>query len=203
MNTVLPRWEWRTFRTTFGDAEARIRAHPGQVTTSREIHIVADGTNASTRIHGQQLEIDELQETNRETLERWRPVINEPFPIGAATVRAAFRLWAIPPPALKRDTYSMDEFLDEIVSSQPSLRLVHVRSQRHTFTIDDCVVEIAELTFNGMPLRTIGVEMFDPARVTKTVRSLGLDRYENVSFVKSLRRFLAADAPGAQLPQRC
>ncbi len=195
MTCILPRWEWRTFRTTFGDAEARIREHATHLTTSRETYVISDATDANTKIRDMQLDIKALMETGREGLERWRPVVRETFPISQAVAKEACRRWSIPTPVFRRDTYTADEFLDEIVAHQPGLHAIHVREQRSGFTISDCLVEIAEVTFNGAPLRTIGVEMPDAARVMETLRSLGLDRFENVSYVKALRRFLHSKAP--------
>ncbi len=52
-----------------------------------------------------------------------------------------------------------------------------------------CIVEIANLWFDGTPVRTIAVEQEDPAAVTAAVRKLGLERFENVNYVKALKRF--------------
>jgi exopolyphosphatase/guanosine-5'-triphosphate,3'-diphosphate pyrophosphatase len=190
MTTILPRWEWRTFGTTFGDAEARIRMYPSQILTSRGTYIVSGRSDAETRICNLILDIKVLQETNRDGLERWYPVTKEPFPVRAAVVAEACRRWHLDAPPLRRESYSADEFLDEIVAERPGLQTVHVRKQAHRFTIDDCLVEIAEVTFDGAPLRTVAVEMPEAAQLMSTVRRLGLARFENVSYVKALRRFL-------------
>jgi len=192
MSPIRPRWEWRTFRTTFGEAEARIRSHPGQLTTSRETYIVCDARDARARIRDHVLDVKVLQQTSREGLERWYPVLREPFPLGPAALKELFRIWGRPVPPLKRESYTIDEFLDEIVAPEPLLQPVYVRKQRHRFSINECLAEIAEVTFNGSPARTIGIEMPDAARVLETARDLGLVNFENVSYVKALRRFLAS-----------
>ncbi len=197
MIPLIPRWEWRTFGTSFGDAETRIRTHPPQVQQSRETYIVCDHSDANAKVRNLQLDVKMLQEVNRDGLERWLPTLKAPFPLDRRPIEALFAAWGLALPRLARETYSLDEFLSELVAPHAALRAVHVGKQRHGFTIDECIAEIAELTFDGAPLRTVAVEMPDPVRVMKTVVALGLARYENVNYVKALKRFLASRAPGA------
>jgi len=196
MIPVIPRWEWRTFGTTFGDAEKRIRERPALIQQSRETYVVCNGSDTNAKVRNLQLDVKVLQEVNRDGLERWLPTFKSPFPLDRRSLEVLFGAWGLALPRLTRESYSLDGFLSEIVAWHPSLTAVHVGKQRQGFTIDECIVEIAELTFDGAPLRTIAVEMPDAARVMDTVRSLGLSRYENVNYVKALKRFLASRAYG-------
>ena len=40
--------------------------------------------------------------------------------------------------------------------------MVRVEKERHGFMINGCIVEIANLKFDGQPIRTVAVEMEDP-----------------------------------------
>ena len=191
------RWEWRTFGTTFGDAEARIHARPAQIQQSRETYVVCSESDTNAKVRNLHFDVKVLQEVNRDGLERWLPAFKAPFPLDRRSLEMLFGAWGLPLPRLRLESYSLDTFLSELVAPHLSLTAVHVGKQRQSFTIDDCIVEIAELNFDGAPLRTIAVEMPDPARVMDTVRKLGLARYENVNYVKALKRFLATRVYGA------
>jgi response regulator RpfG family c-di-GMP phosphodiesterase len=75
------------------------------------------------------------------------------------------------------------------VGKHPDLRMVHVYKERHGFTINNCIVEIANLKFDNEPIRTVAVEQEDPALVFQTVKMLGLDGFENINYLKALKKF--------------
>ena len=74
------------------------------------------------------------------------------------------------------------------------LRAVAVAKERFGLTVDGCIVELANLTFDGAPIRTAAVEHEDPALVIATVRKLGLAAFENINYIKALKRFAAVPA---------
>jgi hypothetical protein len=92
-------------------------------------------------------------------------------------------------PRVDREGYDFEQLVRELVVPNPCLHAVRVTKERHGFTINGCIVEIAELTLDGSPIRTVGVEMEDPAAVSETVALLGLDGFENVNYVRALKRF--------------
>ena len=197
MITLTPRWEWRTFGTTFGEAEARIRTGPALVQHHRETYVVCATSDANVKVRNHRIEIKALLDRNRDGLERWQPAFDAPFPLDLRALELVFAAWRLPVPRLMLESYALDEFLSDLVEPHAALTAVHVGKQRQGFAIDECLVEITEVTFNGAPLRTIAVEMPEPARVIETVRKLGLARFENVSYVKALKRFLASRTHGA------
>ena len=74
-----------------------------------------------------------------------------------------FRAWKAPLLRLHRqETYGYEEFLGELVEPHPDLKMVRVEKERHGFMINGCIVEIADLKFDGKPIRTVAVEMEDP-----------------------------------------
>ena len=53
--------------------------------------------------------------------------------------------------------------------------------------IDEAIVEIAEVTFDGNPTRTIAVEHADPELVLATVKKLKLNNFENINYIKAMK----------------
>ena len=48
-------------------------------------------------------------------------------------------------------------------------------------------MEIADTTFNGVPMRTVCVEHIDPDNVIATVRELGLIGFENINYINAMK----------------
>jgi len=194
MSKIIARWEWRTFGEAFGDAEARIAAFPeDKVRKSSEIYILSKKSRDNTKIRDMLLDIKTLQQVNSDRLEQWYPVMKAGFPLAAPVLGAVFRAWKAPLPELRREAYGYDELLNELVRPHPDLKIVAVDKERHGFMINGCIVEIADLKFDGQPARTVAVEMEDPAAVIRTVRELGLAGFENVNYLRALKRFVGMD----------
>jgi exopolyphosphatase/guanosine-5'-triphosphate,3'-diphosphate pyrophosphatase len=139
------------------------------------------------------MDIKTLQQVNAERLEQWFPVMKAGFPLALPVLNDVFKAWKASPPPLDREAYGYDEFLSELVEPHPDLRMVRVEKERHGFMINGCIVEIANLKFDGQPIRTVAVEMEDPAMVMRTVRELDLVVFENVNYLKALKRFVGME----------
>lgn len=194
MAEIRARWEWRTFGEEFGEAEARINAFPkDKVRNSSEVYILSRKSTDNTKIRDMLMDIKTLQQVNGDRLEQWFPVMKAGFPLTGPVLSDVFKAWKAPLPPLRREAYGYEEFLGELVAPHPDLRKVQVEKERHGFMINDCIVEIADLKFDGRPVRTVAVEMEDPDRVIRTVRELGLAGFENVNYLKALKRFIGMD----------
>ncbi len=195
MSKIIARWEWRTFGESFGEAEARINAHPkDKVRSSSEVYILSRWSRDNTKIRDMLMDIKTLQQVNADKLEQWYPVMKAGFPLARPVLEDVFRAWKAPLPKLNLESYSFEEFLSLLVAPHPDLRKVVVDKTRHGFMINGCIVEIAELKFDGRPIRTVAVEMEDPAAVMKTVRDLGLAGFENINYLKALKRFMGMES---------
>lgn len=191
MAEIKARWEWRTFGEAFGAAEKNILAFPkDQVRHSTEVYILSRNSMDNTKIRDMLMDIKTLRQVNADKLEQWFPVMKAGFPLAPAVLNDVFAAWKAPLPKLEREAYGYEEFLGELVAKHPDLRMVQVDKERHGFMINGCIVEIAELKFDGRPVRTVAVEMADPDAVLATVRQLGLDGFENVNYLKALKRFV-------------
>jgi exopolyphosphatase/guanosine-5'-triphosphate,3'-diphosphate pyrophosphatase len=87
---VVPRWEWRTFGATFGEADALLTGlTPTAVEESDEVYLLSQAGD-NVKIRAELIDIKVLREVDRRGLERWEPVLKASFPIAVADVAAAF-----------------------------------------------------------------------------------------------------------------
>ncbi len=194
MAEIKARWEWRTFGEAFGTAEKNILSFSNdKVRSSSEVYILSKKSMDNTKIRDMLMDIKTLRQVNGDKLEQWFPIMKAGFPLALPVLNDVFMAWKAPLPALKREAYAYEEFLGELVAPHPDLRMVRVEKERHGFMINGCIVEIADLKFDGQPIRTVAVEMEDPAVVSQTIGELGLDSFENINYLKALKRFVGMD----------
>jgi exopolyphosphatase/guanosine-5'-triphosphate,3'-diphosphate pyrophosphatase len=193
MAVIIPRWEWRTFGSRFGTAEATVAALvAGDAAVSDELYLLS-GAGDNVKIRDDLMDIKILQETNADGLEQWKPVMKAGFPLAAADVGAVFSALRLPVPSLARDRYTLDEFVDEL-ARPAGVRPVRVHKRRARFSIGGCVGELSEVVADGRPTKTIAIEATDPAAVIAAVREVGLGDYRNTSYPRALAALLD-DAP--------
>jgi hypothetical protein len=189
MENIIARWEWRTFGYAFGVAEEKIKTFPAKVRESSEVYILSARSMDNTKIRDMLMDIKYLVQVNEKKLEQWNPLMKAGFPIQPDQVRQTVQAWKIDVPESAITTYTYDNFLNQLVAKHPHLKMVHVYKERHGFTINNCIVEIANLKFDNDPIRTVAVEHEDPQLVWNTVTMLGLDGFENINYLKALKKF--------------
>jgi exopolyphosphatase / guanosine-5'-triphosphate,3'-diphosphate pyrophosphatase len=189
MEKIIPRWEWRTFGHEFGTAEEKIKTYGAKVRESSEVYILSTKSMDNTKIRDMLMDIKTLVQVDANTLEQWNPVLKAGFPIKPEDLRRTIQAWKVNVPENQIREYTYDDFLNLLVRKHPDLRMVHVYKERHGFTINNCIVEIANLKFDNEPIRTVAVEHEDPALVFQTVTMLGLDGFENINYLKALKKF--------------
>lgn len=190
MTTANPVWEWRTFGGGCEEAERRIRALPLEVAPRRATHILCDMSGADVRLLEGEIDV-RVPRKVAGPLERWKTVIHASLPIDDVTVRQLFGYLDLRPPTTTRDSYTLDQFLSEIVTPHHALASVQVGQIRHEGTIRGCTVDIAELLIDGMPCKTLGVEGEDQAAVSATLDELGLTGRPTTNIVTALKQQLA------------
>jgi exopolyphosphatase/guanosine-5'-triphosphate,3'-diphosphate pyrophosphatase len=136
------------------------------------------------------MDIKKFQKANPDGLEQWKPVMKQGFPFPAAEVGRVFDLLGVSPPKLARAEYTLEQLIDELMKPVPGLRVVNVHKTRTRYTVDGCMAELAEVVADGKHTHTIAMELEDAAQVIATVRKLGLDRYENISYPRGLKRLV-------------
>jgi len=194
MEAIIPRWEWRTFAASFGDADRRFRElPPGEAQESDELYLLSPNCDANVKIRDQLMDIKALAQVNPDGLEQWRPVMKEKFPLPAAEVAkvcAALRIAPLSP----RDEYTLEQIHAELTHPSRGVHAVPVRKRRQRYTVGKCLAEMTELIADGHPTRTVAIEFEDAAIVLAAVQEMGLGRFENVSYPRGLKRLLGLPA---------
>ena len=189
MPEIIPRWEWRTFGTAgFGEGEDLIRAFgPAKVRHSTEVYVLSAQSMNNTKVRDGLMDIKTLKAVDDHALEQWNPILKAEFPLGADTLAKIFAAFGVQLPTLARETYTFDQYLAELIRPHADLAAVDVVKERHGYMVDGTIVEIAEVTFNGIARRTVAVEHEDPALVWATVGKLKLDGFENINYLRAMK----------------
>ena len=194
MTPLTLRWEWRAFGSSFGEADTRLRAALGSPRQSTETYLVAPVPHANVKIRDRLLDLKTLDRVDAHGLELWRPVLKSPFPIAPSTLASIVDAWSLPRPEHLRACASTRELVDHLREVAPAVTAVQVTKARAGAVWQECQVEIAELTFDGVPMRTLGIETPDPEQLWTVVQALGLAHLANENYVRALQRFIAQRA---------
>ena len=189
MSAIIPRWEWRSFGSHFGDAEVRLKVlGADKLQHSDEIYLLSSVSDANVKIRDGLMDIKQLEQTDAHGFEQWRPVLKEAFPLSAAAIEAVFTALGVAPP-LESAAITLDQLLAE-VTSDSRLRTLEVHKARTRYHLDGCMAELTEVTANGKTIRTMAVESENPAHITAALRALALEGVINVSYPRGLKRLL-------------
>jgi exopolyphosphatase/guanosine-5'-triphosphate,3'-diphosphate pyrophosphatase len=139
------------------------------------------------------LDVKRLEAVDGNGLEQWRPVLKAPFPLAAADVHAVLDALAATVPEPGRETFTLEELVDEVVEPSQALAAVAVHKRRVHYRLGDCMAELSEVAAGGRSARTIAVEAEDPELVAATVRELQLDDRPNVCLARGLKTMLGLD----------
>ena len=182
---IVPRWEWRAF-DDIDDAAARLAASPPEGEhDSHEVYLVSRDGGSAVKVRDGLLDVKVLEEVDDRGLERWRPAMKTPSPIGATELRTVLEALAVEAPALDEEAYRIDELVRRAVDGE-HVRSVPVHKHRARYAIAGCAAEVTDVRAGGTALRTIAVESADPARVMAALRELGLDPGANTSYPRAL-----------------
>lgn len=196
MNEIKPRFEFRTWAKNFGMVETKMRriAPCEGIRESGEIYIVSAGNNENnTKIRDKLMDI-KVFVTEKEGLQQWNPRMKGEFPMKASMlVEDVFPAFGVEMSALKRDEYTLDQYLDEVIAPHPQLAPVNVFKRRFAFTINEVITEIAEVEINGAAMQTVAVESVDIPAILKAKEMLGLNDYENINYLLASKRVIGME----------
>jgi hypothetical protein len=188
---IVPRWEWRTFRTNFGLAEESFAAlAPEKVQSSSEIYLLDADSDANIKFRDALLDIKQLEQVNPDSLEQWCPVLKEPFPLSAEIVARLCAALKLPDTAIQGNARSLDALLAALESAAPRIRSVRVNKTRARYHIHGCVAELTKVIADGEKVRTAAVEDEDPSKVIAAVRAMQLEGYPNISYPRGLKQLV-------------
>ena len=190
LGKIIPRWEWRTFGDEFGVAEENIKAHEcTREIESSEVYILSKKSGENIKIRDTLMDIKVLRNAEND-LEQWFPIMKATFPNGAEEAAEVFKAAGVEVELNDADTWEYDAFISKMVDTNSDLKAVGVFKKRYGYMIEGATVEIADLTIDGKETRTTAVEDADPELVTRLVAKLGLNGYENISYIKAMRRMV-------------
>ena len=190
-HVIIPRWEWRTFGEGFGESEPLLAAlAPEGVEEGDELYLLSPAADENVKIRDRLMDIKALQQVNADRLEQWEPVMKAAFPLPAAEVGKVLAALGLPASRPAHAAYTLDQLLEELVKPWARVRAVTVHKKRARCHIGGCPAEVTEVVADGKRTRTVAIESEDPARVIAAVRSLRLDRFENISYPRGLKRLI-------------
>jgi exopolyphosphatase / guanosine-5'-triphosphate,3'-diphosphate pyrophosphatase len=188
MNTIVPRWEWRTFGERFEKADARLASlEPDQTQESDEIYLLSLHGDASIKVRDDLMDVKHLQRVSEQGLELWLPVMKASFPLDASDVTSVLATLNVAVPDLARPQYTLQQLEDELIAPNPDVRSVGVHKSRTHYVVDDCMVETTTMAAEGRTIRTVVVESPDQELILATVRDLGLEGRANMNVARGLK----------------
>ena len=201
MNEIKPRYEFRAFAQSLGIVEENIRrlSPMTQYRESLEIYIMSAGNDENnTKIRNELMDIKVLVRRDQ-GLEQWNPRLKGEFPVTAQSIaEEIFTAFGVTTPSLQRDTYTLKQFLQEIIEPHPQLAAVNVFKQRYGYEIQGCTAEIAEVYINGARIRSACLESEDKDAVLTAVENIALDKFDNVNYLLAIKRVIGM----APLPEQ-
>lgn len=187
------RYEFRAFAQNFGLVEEKMRklSKFEKFRESSEIYILSAANKKNNiKIRYDTLDIKVLVK-EEQGLQQWHPRIKAEFPVKMAVIRdEVFPALKVAVPEFKRSEYSFNQYLEDIIQPHPDLTIARVYKRRFGYTINGCISEIAELLINGAAIKTIAVESLDVRAVLQAKEILGLQAYQNVSYLVAIKRIL-------------
>lgn len=197
MDGIEPRFEWRVWDDRLADVAERFESlaeYRGSA-ESRDTYVVSrSSASANPKLREDRLDVKVLRRVE-DGFEQWDVACKAEFPVDAAMVAGeVLPLLAVEWP-LGRSEYDADALLGEVVGPHPDLAAVVVDKHRRFYDLDGCMAEIADVGVAGGRLRTAAVESADLDALQGARRRAGLDRYDNVSYPRLIRRMLGWEDP--------
>lgn len=189
-----PRFEFRTFGRNFEDVAylmSRLSVPvPEKVweRTSQETYIISRTNDVNnTKIRDGKMDIKTfVQEIDG--LEQWNPLMKGVFPMKAEMLKEeVFPAFMVEMPILDKDEYTIDEFM-EIVVSHPDLQAISIEKERFGYMVNDTICEYANVWINGAMVVTVNSESTEIKDIKKTIADLGLEGVENINYLQAAKR---------------
>lgn len=188
-NKIVPRWEWRCFAPSLATI-AQAVAIPSDAASreSDEIYVLDPRGTENAKIREGVLDIKRLRQIDADGLELWEPVFKARFPLSRSDLAAASAVWPPPLETVRRETYTIEQFIEEVISLRADLRVVRVHKSRRAFTFAGCIAELVRLAVECRTLESFSLQHEDPT--CTALLTLGLDGHANTNYSLGLRRAL-------------
>ncbi len=191
-----PRFEFRTFGQDFEEEfflMSRLSMPvPEKVwdRSSEEIYIVSRTNDVNnTKIRDGKMDIKTfVQEVDG--LEQWNPLMKAEFPISSEILtKDVFPAFQVEMSELKKERYELAEFL-QMIEDHKDLQAVRVKKHRFGYMINDTICEVADVLINGAKLTTLNSESTEIEDIKKTMKDVGMDKYENINYLQAIKRVI-------------
>jgi hypothetical protein len=187
------RYEWRVWAGGLDAMAARIEgaAAPEDARSSAETYVVTRTTIAvNPKIRDGLLDVKVLRGTSH-GFEQWEPLTKHRFPVPAdPVVQDLLERLGVRTQPHDRAALTFAELIEEVIGPSAMLAAVDVRKDRRLFTLDDCIVELAEVSIAGSATESAAIESADLESLRSTAGSLGFTAAPNVSYPKMIHRVL-------------
>ena len=192
--SVIPRYEFRIFGNDLSKYESKIRKFSQKEMTRQmgSVYLLTPWKRKNNiKIREGVMDIKVLEQEHL-GLEQWNPFLVGEFPLEADVIKTVvFPALGVESPVFERKKYSFHQFITEVVTIDPDLAVASVWKTRHAYTVDGCIVEIAEIKINGASLKTICIEAENPDKVLKAKKMIGIGNdVENVNYPLALKRIM-------------
>jgi hypothetical protein len=158
---------------------------------SEELYIVSpDIDEFNYKIRYDQIDIKKLIKVV-DVFEQWFPEFKTGFPVAATLLEERILpLMKISPVLIKKQSYKLDEFIEEIVLRQPGMTIANVVKKRYGYIVNDCITEFAEVSINKRQVHTVAIESIDIEKAKQTMESIELKNLPNINYVKAIKRYM-------------
>lgn len=157
---------------------------------SDEIYLLDPRGTQNAKIRDEVLDIKQLHQTDADGLELWEPVFKARFPLSRSDLASASAFWALPLENMARETYTIQQFIDEVIALRADLLVVRIYKSRRGFIFGGCIAEVAKLAVESRALESFSLEHEDPKRILAALRELRLDGHANTNYPLGLKRAL-------------
>jgi exopolyphosphatase / guanosine-5'-triphosphate,3'-diphosphate pyrophosphatase len=194
--TIIPRWEWRCFAPSLTTLVHAVSIPADAAPRESDETYILDlkGRNSeNVKIRDGVLNVKRLLQTDSEGLELWEPVLKARFPLSRKDVAVVFGHWMPPLAAWSRESYTFEQFVEDIVAPRPTLRVVDVHKVRRGFTFAGCLAELARIRVESVSIQSFSLEHEDRKRLLTAIDMLGLDARANTNYILGLKHALGLD----------
>lgn len=107
--------------------------------------MVSRKSGDNCKIRDDLMDFKRLKQINGDKLEQWCPVLKASFPMRKESLEALFRdFFNVDIPAFTRESYTYEQYLEEVVASREELKIVDVYKEQSIYVINLAIVEIAD-----------------------------------------------------------
>ena len=193
-NKIVLRWEWRCFAPSLATISQAVSIPSDAASReSDEIYVLDPRGTENVKIRDGALDIKRLRQIDADGLELWEPVFKAGFPLSRSDLVAVSAVWPLLLETLPRETCTIEQFIEEVISLRADLHVARVHKSRRVFTFAGCIAELVGLAVESRTIESFSLEHEEPKRILAALHTLGLDGHANTNYSLGLRRALGVE----------